>query len=54
MELVHADTATHKGDLFTKDMPPKAFRENVALLRVSERARTAGQGPVRGELPAAQ
>ena len=42
IELVHADTATHKGDMFTKDMPPKAFREKLALLRVSERARHAG------------
>ena len=43
MELVHAETATHKGDLFTKDMPPKAFKEKLALLRVAERARTNGR-----------
>ena len=37
IELVHAETATHKGDMFTKDMPPKAYREKVALLRVVNR-----------------
>ena len=43
IELVHADTATHKRDIFTKEMAPKGFNEKVAsLLRVTNRARGGG------------
>ena len=35
VKLVHAETTTHKGDLFTKDMPHKAVRDKVTLLRVA-------------------
>ena len=42
IELVHADTSTHKGDMFTKDMPPKAYREKVGLLRVVDRGQRGG------------
>ena len=42
IELVHAETSTHKGDLFTKEIAPKAFKEKIALLRVADRSRRGG------------
>ena len=55
--LEHAETKTHKGDVFTKYMSPAAFREAVARLGVMPRcARVAGapaggQGRPRPNLP---
>ena len=43
VKLEHADTKTHKGDVFTKYMSPMAFREAVSRLGVMPRcARIAG------------
>ena len=44
IELVHHETNTHKGDMFTKEMPPKSFKEEIALIRVSDSARRGGGG----------
>ena len=54
--LEHADTKTHKGDVFTKYMSPASFREAVARLGVMPRcarvagARAGGQGRPRPNL----
>jgi hypothetical protein len=37
LELVHHDGETHKADVFTKDMPPKTFRDRLLLMGVSQR-----------------
>ena len=55
--LVHADTKTHKGDVFTKYMSPVSFREAVARLGVAPRSAhvvgtpVGGQGRPRPNLP---
>ena len=42
LELVHHDGVSHKADIFTKDMPPKAFREKLLLMGVSQRKERQG------------
>ena len=37
LELVYHETSDHKADIFTKDMPPKAFREKLLLMGVTTR-----------------
>ena len=39
IQLVHADTKTHKGDIFTKEMPPKDYNSKLSLLRVTNSSR---------------
>ena len=39
IQLVHSDTKTHKGDIFTKEMPPKDFNSKLSFLRVSNSCR---------------
>jgi hypothetical protein len=46
LKLVYHETTTHKADVFTKDMPPKAFREKLDLLRA--RPRTLAPEGVKG------
>ena len=43
VKLVHAETSTHKGDIFTKEMPPKDFNSKLSLLRVSNNSRRKGR-----------
>ena len=43
IELVHADTKLHKGDIFTKEMPPKGFNSKIFLLHVASSRRRGGQ-----------
>ena len=44
LKLIYHETGTHKADVFTKSMPPVAFRQKLDLLRAHRRTQAPTGG----------